>query len=175
MKMPIKIYERLTPDERFHAFVEAASRRDEEELDRLNATCPMKTCRIEDPDYFLRKTSAMIITFYAHIDAAWFSELTSFSMALLTLGSGKHEKLAIDSLGIFVRRYRTQMLGFEKFCEAIGVNAESMRQACGYRVGLMTTLALEIARDYAGAAPVPEEIDAAANQLLARWRLDVAL
>ena len=175
MKMPTKIYERLTPDERFRVFVEAAGRRDEEELDRLNATCAMKTCRIEDPDYFLRKTNATIITLCAHVDAAWFSELACFSMALLTLGSGKHDQMAIDSLSVFVRRYRTQMMGFEKFCEAIGVNAESMRQACGCRVGPINRLALEIAEDYASAAPVPEEIDAAANQLLARWRLDVPL
>ena len=46
MKMPTKIYERLTPNERFLAFVEAAARRDEEELDRLNVTCPMKTYQI---------------------------------------------------------------------------------------------------------------------------------
>jgi len=175
MKMPTKIYERLTPDERFHAFVEAAGRRDEEELDRLNATCPMKTYRIQDPDYFLRKTNATIITLCAHVDAAWFSELASFSMALLMLGSAEHEKLAIDSLGIFVRRYRTQMMGFEKFCEAIGVNAESMREACGFKVGPMTKLALEVAKDYAAAAPVPEEIDAAANQLLAIWRINFPL
>ena len=35
MKMPTKIYERLTPDERFRAFVEAAGRRDEEEPETL--------------------------------------------------------------------------------------------------------------------------------------------
>lgn len=171
MKMPTKIYERLTPDERFRAFVEAAGRRDEEELDRLNATCPTKTCRIEDPAYFIPKINAMIITLCAHVDAAWYSELACFSMALLTLGSGEHEEKAIDSLGIFVRRYRTQMGGFEKFCEAIGVNAESMRQACGCRVGPMTRLALEIAEDYTDAEPSPHDIDAVADKLLTMWRM----
>lgn len=170
MKMPAKIYERLTPDERFRAFVEAAGRRDEEELDRLNATCPTKTYRIEDPDYFLPKINAMIITLCAHVDAAWYSELACFSMALLTLGSGEHEEKAIDSLGISVRRYRTQMDGFEKFCEAIGVNAESMRQACGCKVGPISRLALEIAEDYTDAEPSPHDIDVVADKLLTMWR-----
>jgi len=170
MKMPTKIYERLTPNERFLAFVEAAARRDEEELDRLNTTCPMKTYQIEDPAYFLLKTNAMLITLIAHVDAAWHSELASFSMALLILGGGKHEEKAIDCLGVFVRRYRTQTDGFAKFCDAIGVNPESLRQAAGCRVGPMTKMALQIAGDYVDTAPVLEEVDAVANQLLAIWR-----
>jgi hypothetical protein len=170
MKMPTKIYERLTPNERFLAFVEAAARRDEEELERLNVTCPMKTYQIEDPAYFLPKTNAMLITLSAHVDAAWHSELASFSMALLILGSGKHEEKAVDSLGVFVRRYRTHMDGFAKFCDAIGVNAESLRQALGCRVGPMTKMALQIADDYVDTVPAPDEVNAIANQLLAVWR-----
>ena len=169
MGLPTKIYERLTPNERFLAFVEAAARRDEEELDRLNVTCPMKTYQIEDPAYFLPKTSAMLITLIAHLDAAWHSELAGFSMVLLTLGSGKHEEKAIESLGIFVRRYRTHMDGFAKFCDAIGVNAENLRQAAGCRIGPMTEMALEIADDYVDTTPVPDEVAVVADQLMAGW------
>ena len=170
MKMPTKIYERLTPNERFLAFVEAAARRDEEELDRLNVTCPMKTYQIEDPAYFIPKINAMLITLIAHLDAAWHSELASFSMALLILGSGKHEERAVDSLGVFVRRYRTHMDGFAKFCDAIGVNPESLRQAAGCRIGPMTEMALEIADNYVDTIPVPDEVAAVADQLMAVWR-----
>ncbi len=81
MKMPTKIYERLTPDERFRAFIEAAGRRDEEELDRLNATCPMKSYDIEDPAYFIPKTNAMMLTLASHLEASWHSELASFSVS----------------------------------------------------------------------------------------------
>ena len=170
MKMPTKIYERLTPNERFLAFVEAAARRDEEELERLNVTCPMKTYQIEDPAYFIPKINAMLITVIAHLDAAWHSELASFSMALLILGSGKHEERAVDSLGVFVRRYRTHMDGFAKFCDAIGVNPESLRQAAGCRIGPMTEMALQIADNYVDTIPVPDEVAAVADQLMAVWR-----
>lgn len=169
MKMPTKIYERLTPNERFLAFVDAAARRDEEELDRLNTTCPMKNYQIEDPAYFLPKTNAMMITLIAHVDAAWHSELASFSMALLILGNGKYDKRAIDCLGVFVRRYRTHMDGFEKFCEAIGVSPETLRQAVGCKAGPMTEMALEIADDYGDTTPAVDEVDAVADQLLAIW------
>jgi hypothetical protein len=91
-------------------------------------------------------------------------------MALLILGSGKHDEMAVDSLGVFVRCYRTQMDGFAKFCETIGVNPESLRQAAGCRVGPMTKMALQVADDYADTAPVLEEVDAVANQLLVIWR-----
>lgn len=61
MKIPTQIYQRLTPEERFHTFIEAAARRDEEELERLNARCPMKNYQVEDPAYFLPKTSAILL------------------------------------------------------------------------------------------------------------------
>ena len=169
MKMPTKIYERLTPNERFLAFVEAAARRDEEELERLNVTCPMKTYQIEDPAYFIPKSDAIVLTLTAHLDAAWHSELASFSMALLVLGCSKHEEKAIESLGIFVRRYRTHMDGFAKFCDAIGVDAESLRQAVGCRIGPMTEMTLQIADDHVDTTPVPDEVAAVADQLMAGW------
>ena len=87
-------------------------------------------------------------------------------MALLILGSGKHDEMAVDSLGVFISRYRTHMDGFAKFCETIGVNPVSLRQAAGCRVG-PRRVALQIADDHVDTAPVYEEVDAVANQLLA--------
>ena len=171
MKNLDKLYSKLTPDERFRAFIEAAARQDVDELDRLNDTCPMKTYQIEDPAYFIPKTNALLLTLTAHVDASWHSELAAFAMALLMFGDEKHTEKATDSLAVFVRRYRTQMLGFERFCQSIGVDPESMRSAVGCRVGPMTEMALVVTEDYSEAEPVPEEVNAVAQQLLAVWRV----
>jgi hypothetical protein len=45
MQIADRIYERLKPEERFRAAVEAFWRRDLEEVDRLNDTCPTETVR----------------------------------------------------------------------------------------------------------------------------------
>jgi hypothetical protein len=49
-----RVYTQLQPDERFRAAVEAFSRRDEAEMDRLNDTCPYETVRIQSLAYFYR-------------------------------------------------------------------------------------------------------------------------
>ena len=54
MQISGRIYERLTPDERFRVAVEALSRRDEAEIDRLNDTCPEENVRIQSTAYFGR-------------------------------------------------------------------------------------------------------------------------
>jgi hypothetical protein len=174
MKMPAKLYERLTPDERFRAFVEAAAHRDEEELDRLNSTCPMKGYRIEDPDYFLPKMHALVVTLSAHVDAEQYAELAGFSMALLMFGDERYEEKAIAGFKTFIRRYRTLTFGFDKFCEGIGVDPDSMRKMSGCGIGPITKMALDLAQDYSDAEPVAEEIESVAVQFLARWRVNGA-
>lgn len=171
MKNLDKLYSKLTPDERFRAFIEAAARHDADELDRLNDTCPMKTYQIEDPAYFIPKTNALLLTLTSHLDASRHSELAAFAMAMLMFGDEKHCDKATDSLATFVRRYRTQVLGFERFCQTIGVDPESLRSAVDCRVGPMTKMALAVAEDYSEAEPVPDEVRAVAEQLLAFWRM----
>lgn len=171
MKIMNKIYERLTAEERFRAFVEAAGRGDAEELDRLNATCPRRLYECDDHEYVHAKTMVLLLSSSAHLDAAWFSELASFSMAMLMFGSEKHAEKASTALTLFVRRYRARMLGFDRFCETIGVNPHSLRQAIGITVGPMMQMALEVAADYPDATPTVEEVKAIAEQLLTHWRV----
>ena len=154
MKNLDKLYSKLTPDERFRAFIEAAARHDADELDRLNDTCPMKIYQIEDPAYFIPKTNALLLTLTAHLDASRHSELAAFAMAMLMFGDEKHTEKATDSLATFVRRYRTQMLGFERFCLTVGIDPDSMRQAVGCSVGPMTEMTLAVTDECPEAKPV---------------------
>jgi hypothetical protein len=54
MQLTDKVYERLTPDERFRAAIEAFARRDVKEVDRLADTCGYTTLRIHGHAYFGR-------------------------------------------------------------------------------------------------------------------------
>jgi hypothetical protein len=46
------IYEKLKPEERFRAAIEAFGRHDLKEVDRLNDSCSVKTVRMQCPAYF---------------------------------------------------------------------------------------------------------------------------
>ncbi len=54
MQIDDRIYQRLQPHERFRAAVEAFSRRDLKELNRLNDTCPTETILTQSLAYFGR-------------------------------------------------------------------------------------------------------------------------
>ena len=54
MQVADRLYERLGPEERFRAALEAFSRKDLGEIDRLNDTCPTETVRIQSLAYFGR-------------------------------------------------------------------------------------------------------------------------
>ena len=55
MKDLSKHYEQLTADERFRLWTEAMGRKDDQELDRLEATCPRRRYDAQDYEYTRRK------------------------------------------------------------------------------------------------------------------------
>ncbi len=57
-----KLYDRLTPQERFRLDVEARARGDEEESRRLTATCPRRTYTMNDWGFAGRRHAAMELT-----------------------------------------------------------------------------------------------------------------
>src|SRR5688500_5820137 len=59
-----KVYEQLTPVERFRLAIEAMSRRDWLEVDRLEDTCPRRTYRCEDAEFRDRMRRVHLIALY---------------------------------------------------------------------------------------------------------------
>ncbi len=62
MKDIAKHYALLSADERFRLFVAAVGRKDEQELDRLEATCPGRRYDAQDYEYTRRKSHFMVLT-----------------------------------------------------------------------------------------------------------------
>ena len=60
MKDIAKQYPLITADERFRLFVEAMGRKDDQELDRLEATCPRKHYSAQDYEYTRKKMSFIV-------------------------------------------------------------------------------------------------------------------
>jgi hypothetical protein len=101
MNSLIKLYEKLSADERARLFIAAAARRDVQELDRLNDTCPRKSYIMEDRDYSRRKINLWILTLAHRGDMSRLEFLAMASLTVLTATA----RLGKDEL---VRRFERE-------------------------------------------------------------------
>src|SRR5829696_7055300 len=63
-----RLYDRLTPEERFRLDVLAMARGDEEESERLTATCPRRNYTMYDWGFVGRWAAARELAVLAHLD-----------------------------------------------------------------------------------------------------------
>jgi hypothetical protein len=63
-----RLYDRLTPEERFRLDVLALARGDEEESERLTATCPRRGYTMNDWDFVGRWEAARELALFAYVD-----------------------------------------------------------------------------------------------------------
>ena len=63
-----RLYDRLTPEERFRLNVLALARGDEEESERLTATCPRRDYTMNDWGFFGRWEAARELALLAYVD-----------------------------------------------------------------------------------------------------------
>src|SRR5215204_7127987 len=63
-----RLYDRLTPEERFRLKVLALAREDEEESERLTATCPRRDYTMNDWDFVGRWEAAHELAMLAYVD-----------------------------------------------------------------------------------------------------------
>ena len=80
-------YQHLTAEERFRLFVQAMGRKDEQELDRLDNTCPRKTYTQQDWEY-----TNMKMTFTVYALASALEAVRTDLLAAIAMGLG----LAVD-------------------------------------------------------------------------------
>ena len=65
-----RLYDRLTPEERFRLNVLALARGDEEESERLTATCPRRGCTMNDWAFVGRWEAARELAMLVYMDVA---------------------------------------------------------------------------------------------------------
>jgi hypothetical protein len=111
------------------AFVEAVARRDNDELDRLNDTCPRFNYTCEDADFVRMRMNTWLITLIVHQEASYYAEIAGAAMTLLMGYDGGRVGEVEEVVLWAVRRYRETYRGFDLFCEYLGVSAETMRLA----------------------------------------------
>lgn len=163
------MYEKLTPDERLSAFIDAAARRDGEEMDRLNETCPRKTYIMEDIGYNQRKHWAIQITSALYGDAARIGLAACFGLGLTFAEDNEMAEKGEKVLSNSVRRYKAKMAAFGRFCEWAGLSADSMRKAIGETGSLPMELVVSVSDEVDPVEPTEEEIERELASLRDSW------
>jgi hypothetical protein len=165
-----RLYERLTPVERFKIAVAAFGRGDLTEVDRLNDSTPYRTIKVQEPAYFDRLQRITWLALYFSVRARDLqgASLSLFAaLVLLTLRAedrdngtadeddAKFEELC-DRCAERIARLKALSAAWADFCSGLGLSASDVDKMIGMPV--MGSLGqLEIIQEIAGEVPPDEE------------------
>ena len=128
MKDLTKHYHLLTPDERFRLFVNAMGRRDEQELDRLEDTCPRKHYTMQDYEYTHRKIRFVTYSFASALERARLEMLALLAL-VIALSDDSSEQTSDKSMAAFRKLMQTRKgkrEAWNRFCARLGVLPDSI-------------------------------------------------
>jgi hypothetical protein len=172
-------YDQLTADERFRLFIEAASRRDHQELDRLNDTCLRKKYLCEDWDYTRRKVRFFDLALLhasevANTDCVAFAVLTFLLAHEHDLEAGETIAKLNEVLVELVVKRLSMIEGWNRFCRALGLLPERVAKLLDVFGGERGWLMDIVERTVASATemalePDESEVKASHDQWRACW------
>jgi len=167
-----RLYERLTPVERFKIAVAAFGRGDLTEVDRVNDSTPYRAVKVQEPAYFDRlqriiwlalhftvDARNLQITVLAGLSAIIIHALHSDSRAV-TGESTEEDDLKFDDLVELCQqkmsRLKALQSAWEEFCSGLGLSASDIDTMMG--MPFMGRLGqLEIIQEIVGEIPPNEE------------------
>ena len=157
-----KLYDRLTPDERFRAFVSALARKDKQEVDRLNDTCPRKTYVADDMAYWRAKTDLHDVAMAHKIEVGELEKL--LLMAVITIlvleGSEERETELERWEETFCKALQARMALLEAwgmFCSELGLDAVEVAQAFSLEPNPLVQFVLDALLDTVALRPDVDE------------------
>jgi len=164
-----RLYDRLTPTERFQIAVAAFGRGDLAEVDRLNDSTPYRTFKTQEPGYFDRLQRITWLTLYVTVQIR--NQQTAAlavyaAMVLHTLrdedldgdaaqDDAKFEELC-DLCAERVSRLKALCSAWEKFCAGLGVSASDLDKMTGLPL-LGSGGTLELIEETVGEVALDEE------------------
>jgi hypothetical protein len=142
-----RLYERLTPAERFQIAVAAFGRGDLTEVDRLNDSAPWRTFKIQEPAYFdrLQRITWLALYFSVHARNLQITVLAAHSGIVLNLlqpdaearddDDTEAEDSKFDSLVDLCRQriahLKALQAAWEAFCTGLGVSIGDIDRMVG--------------------------------------------
>jgi hypothetical protein len=121
-------YHLLTTDERFQLFADAMARRDDQELDRLENSCPRKHYTMQDYEYTHLKVRFVTYSLASALQRERLEVLALFAL-VLALSEDTSEENSQRTMGAFRKLMQTRKGmkdGWNRFCEQLGVSPDSI-------------------------------------------------
>ncbi len=121
MNLNDRIYERLTPEERFRATADAFARLDFSEVDRLQDTCSFVSIRTHAPAYFARVRAFDELAMWQGIQAR--DQAIAFWAAAFRVRGTEGEKQdeVIARMVNVAANIKALVAAWEDFCKELGV------------------------------------------------------
>ena len=142
--MEDRLYDRLTPTERFQIAVAAFGRGDLAEVDRLNDSTPYRTFKIQEPAYFDRLQRITWLALYVTVQVrnqqaaalAVYAAMVLHTMRTQDLdGDADRDDAKFDELCQLcaerVSRLKALTSAWVTFCEGLGVSASDLDKMIG--------------------------------------------
>jgi hypothetical protein len=141
-----RLYERLTPTERFEIAVSAFGRGDMAEVDRLNDSTAYREVKIQEPAYFNRLQRIVWLALYFMVDArnlqisglAAFSALTIYefkSESGADEGEASEDDAKFDALVDLCQQKASRLkalhAAWEEFCTGLALSASDIDKMIG--------------------------------------------
>jgi len=163
MKKLAGLYDQLSSDERFNAFVSAASRLDTSEMDLLNDTCPRKTYTMDDWAYTGAKYRFFGCLSMMHMRVARVTgAMGAVALALMYAdeeGAGKCLEIARRA----TTHYQALLEAWGRFCERIGIDRAVGTELFKRDTDDFAEFVINLLSD-----DIVGEIDAPANEVIER-------
>jgi hypothetical protein len=69
-----------------------------------------------------------------------------------------------------IRHYKKCIRAYDRFCDEVGLDPATMRQACDVQENVLMQIAMNVADELVSTEPEPGEVEAITNSLLKLWR-----
>jgi hypothetical protein len=126
-----KNYALLTNDERFRLFVEAIGRKDLQDADRLDNSCPRKTYKMPDWDYTRKKVRFVFLAQCHLAELFKFDALAHLALVVQLAHEGEDDGLesaeaAADVFKKLISVRAAKQAAWERFCDLLGVKPSAI-------------------------------------------------
>jgi len=171
-----KAYKHLSADERFRLFMEAATRKDDQEMDRLNNSCPRKTYLCDDDEYTKRKTRFMFLALVYSHELGRLEVLAYLALATCIAQEGDEypEKAAQadDCFDLFLKVMQMRAAkneAWRRFCHELGFLDAPPEYFGAEEAPSIMLLAEEVAKLHGELTPEPKVLETTLAAMREGW------
>jgi len=144
MKDISKHYQHLTTDERFRLFVAALGRKDEQELDRLEDSCPRLNYSMQDYGYTAKKMRFMVFAMASALEGLRTDLMAALAFGLAMSYDGRETEdgdrcaeQMLNSFRKFMRVREGKRQGWRRFCDELSVDPDAIAAPFTEHVAMM--------------------------------------